>query len=135
MDDITRFRREVKRQLRCTRKLKSDLMQELDGMLSLIKQDNDNANREELVRALGTPDELAVSLMSKETAEERRKYRNKMLFIRIMAGVFIILLIVYVILAAKVVSETPIKSVDTIIIYEEAPPSVSVCTTTEALQR
>ena len=96
---ISRYKKAVKKNLRCTHNTKSQLSQKFDAMLSAFLEDNPSPSTDELYAAFGLPQEMATVLMEGVSAEENSKYRKTRLITKtiagIVAGVLLTLVIVF----------------------------------------
>lgn len=121
MNEIRRFRREVKRQLRCSGKKKRELMVELDGMLQLVQIDHAAISRESLFHDIGTPHEVADTLISKIEPSQYKRYSG-----RIQLSIICLSLIITALLAISAYliwfRITPIHVEDRVVIYEKSYP-------------
>ena len=122
MSNVKKYRRQVRRQLRCFGKKKRTLLQKLDGSLALIETDDEMPTWDDLIQALGSPEEMALSLSSELTDKDRKKYRRILFSLRFVCIALIAALVIFAYLYIKIAQEMPIVFEDTIIIYE-APPS------------
>lgn len=122
MSNVKKYRRQVRRQLRCFGKKKRTLLQKLDGSLALIETDDEMPTWDDLIQALGSPEEMALSLSSELTDKDRKKYRRILFSLRFVCIALIAALVIFAYLHIRIALEMPIVFEDTIIIYE-APPS------------
>ena len=105
MSNVKKYRRQVRRQLRCFGKKKRTLLQKLDGSLALIETDEEMPTWDDMIQALG-----------------RKKYRRILFSLRFVCIALIAALVIFAYLHIKIALEMPFVFEDTIIIYE-APPS------------
>ena len=84
---ISRYKKAVKKNLRCTHNTKSQLSQKFDAMLSAFLEDNLSPSTDELYAAFGLPQEMATVLMEGVSAEENSKYRKTRLITKAIAGI------------------------------------------------
>ena len=122
MSNVKKYRRQVRRQLRCFGKKKRTLLQKLDGSLALIETDDEMPTWDDLIQALGSPEEMALSLSSELTDKDRKKYRRILFSLRFVYIALIAALVIFAYLHIKIALAMPFVFEDTIIIYE-APPS------------
>ena len=122
MSNVKKYRRQVRRQLRCFGKKKHTLLQKLDGSLALIETDDEMPTWDDLIQALGSPEEMALSLSSELTDKDRKKYRRILFSLRFVCIALIAALVIFAYLHIKIALAMPFVFEDTIIIYE-APPS------------
>lgn len=122
MSNVKKYRRQVRRQLRCFGKKKRTLLQKLDGSLALIETDDEMPTWDDLIQALGSPEEMALSLSSELTDKDRKKYRRILFSLRFVCIALIAALVIFAYLHIKIALAMPFVFEDTIIIYE-APPS------------
>lgn len=129
MNEITRYRREVKRLLFCSPKIRTNLLAELDGILLLIRHDNAECSRADLISSLGTPSDMAYSLLQRVNIEEQEHYRRGRAVHKIIIISVLLFSVLFCIICARVVSETPFRVVDSVII-EESTEAIEIVPTT-----
>ena len=115
MSNVKKYRRQVRRQLRCFGKKKRTLLQKLDGSLALIETDDEMPTWDDLIQALGSPEEMALSLSSELTDKDRKKYRRILFSLRFVCIALIAALVIFAYLHIKIALEMPFVF--------EAPPS------------
>ncbi|MCD8051439.1 MAG: hypothetical protein LUE89_07165 [Clostridiales bacterium] len=92
---MTRYRREVRRYLRCGRAAKRRLEEHLTGLLNAFSEENPAPDRAALEAAFGTSEELAATLMEELTPEERGRWKKQKLAVRVVCVVLVLLLAVF----------------------------------------
>ncbi|MCD8189306.1 MAG: hypothetical protein LUD78_03650 [Clostridiales bacterium] len=92
---MTRYRREVRRCLRCGRAAKQRLEEHLTGLLNAFLEENPVPDEAALEAAFGTPEELAATLMEELTPEERGQWKRQRLAARVVCMVLVLLLAVF----------------------------------------
>ena len=87
----TQYRRAVKKNLRCTLKVKIRLMDGFDHTLSGYLEENQNPTADDLVNAFGPPKEMADVLISNLSQSERTQYRKTTLLGKILLATLVVL--------------------------------------------
>jgi len=93
--ELIRYRRAVKRQLRCTGKTRRTLLHRLQSMLDSFLDEHPAATPEDLKTAFGPPEAMASLLCENLTETDRRSYNRKHRLIRIIAGSLIVLMLLF----------------------------------------
>lgn len=74
---MTQYRSNVRRNLRCGAGAKNRLLAKLDRLLDSYAGEHDKASTEALIAAFGTPVEMARTLMLDATSDELAQYRKE----------------------------------------------------------
>ena len=111
--DFIRYRRSVKRQLRCTGKTRSSLLHRLQSMLDSFLDEYPAATTEDLKTAFGSPEAMASLLCENLTEADRRSFRRRQLLIYVTVGIMATALLAFSFL---VFFEKEMVSVDKLII-------------------
>lgn len=85
-DHVTQYKKELKKNLRCSSNVKKRLMGKFDCSLSTFLDDKPTPDIDELCTAFGSPKEMASVLMEEVTPEEAARYRKNTIIARIVAG-------------------------------------------------
>ena len=89
-----RYRRALKKQLRCTTAVRSRLLADFDNTLDVYLEEHAEPTIGDLSAAFGPPEEMASILMAQTTPQEQAHYRKKTIAIRalayIVAGIFVL---------------------------------------------
>ncbi len=93
--DIIRYRRELRRELRCGFSSKRKLLAEFTCSLADFSQEQPNPTYQQLLGAFGPPKEMAAVLMETLSESELTKYSIAKKFIRILAGIAVALFIAF----------------------------------------
>lgn len=109
--DLIRYRRAVKRQLRCTGKTRRTLLYRLQSMLDSFLDDHPAATAEDLKTAFGPPESMASLLCENLTETDRRSFRRRQLFIYVSAGIMSAVLLIFSVYVFFV-KEVPLETVD-----------------------
>ena len=131
MDDITRYRREVMKQLQCSRHEKKSCLSKLDYMLSMVQSDSGNTCYEQLILALGTPHEIANTFFEDLTGVGRERFWQRVMFLRTVTTVIVAILLTILLLFAIGKLSSPFQPNDDII-YEDGlqnsaqPPTTAI---------
>lgn len=99
VNTAAKYRRALKKQLRCTKAVKLRLLAGFDKTLHIFLEDHTDPSMDDLISAFGAPEEMANTLMAQTTPQEHARYQQKLLFTRILSGILIgilILLTVYI---------------------------------------
>lgn len=93
--ELIRYRRAVKRQLRCTGKTRRTILHRFQSMLDSFLDEHPVATAEDLITAFGPPEAMASLLCEDLTEADRRSYYRKQQLIRITGGILIVLLLLF----------------------------------------
>ena len=74
---ITQYRCEVRKNLRCGADSQKRLLGKLDRLLDTYTEEHDKVSIEGLITAFGSPEEMARTLMFDVTSDELAQYRKK----------------------------------------------------------
>ncbi len=88
-----RYRRALKKQLRCNNAVKTRLLAGFDNTLHIFLEDHADPGMDDLTAAFGAPAEMASILMAQATPQEHARYQKKFLFTRILTGILVGILI------------------------------------------
>lgn len=88
-----KYRCALKKQLRCTKTVRSRLLAGFDKTLHIFLDDHTDPSMDDLTAAFGSPAEMASILMAQATPQEHARYQKKFLFIRILTGILVGILI------------------------------------------
>lgn len=86
IDCVAHYKKELKKNLRCSGKVKEQLLSKFSLSLSTFLEDTPNPTMDELCTAFGSPKEMALVLMEEVTPEETARYRRNTIFVRAIAG-------------------------------------------------
>lgn len=113
-EHVKQYEKQLRKHLACTRKAKEKLLNHFEYMLLHFLSDNGSPTTEDLHQAFGTPAEMAQTLMSEISPEERAQYRKRLLVKRVLIG---ILLAAFLVLTVYVYfyKENPINVSDEIL--------------------
>lgn len=115
---ISRYKKAVKKNLRCTRNTQKQLLKKFEITWSTFLEDNPTPSMDELCTAFGSPKEMASVLMEEVTPEEIVRYRRRKFFLWGIFGCVLVLVLVWgILLAVEVykINTTDINTVDEII--------------------
>ena len=91
---VTRYRRALKKQLRCTKEVRSRILADFDNTLDAYLEEHTEPTIGDLSAAFGPPEEMASILMAQTSPQEQAHYRKKTIVIRalayIVAGIFVL---------------------------------------------
>lgn len=85
-DHVAQYKKELKKNLRCSRSVKERLMGKFGCSLSSFLDDKPTPDIDELCTAFGSPKEMASILMEEVTPEETIRYHRKTIITRAIAG-------------------------------------------------
>lgn len=118
---IFKYKKALKKNLRCTRNTQKQLMKKFEITLSTFLEDNPSPNTDELCTAFGLPKEMASVLMEEVTPEEIARCRKNTIIVRSVAGVLIgviLFLAVAISIQLYLYKERPIIYDDEVIVDE-----------------
>jgi len=92
-----RYRRALKKQLRCTTAVRSRLLADFDNTLDAYLEEHTEPTIGDLSAAFGPPEEMASILMAQTTPQEQAHYRKKTIAIRALAYIFAGILVLFTI--------------------------------------
>lgn len=118
---IFKYKKALKKNLRCTRNSQKQLMKKFEITLSTFLEDSPSPNTDELCTAFGSPKEMASVLMEEVTPEEIARCRKNTIIVRSVAGVLIgviLFLAVTISIQLYLYKERPIIYDDEIIVDE-----------------
>ncbi|MGM9641055.1 MAG: hypothetical protein ACI3V3_06780 [Faecousia sp.] len=116
---IKKYRRSLRRRLRCRRSTKALLMERFSDYQSRVLEEYPEPTTEQLVQAFGPPEAMARELMEEVPPQEQTKYRRNRIVCRICVGVLAVLLILLVAYGYYQKS-IPVEVNDTITIIDES---------------
>ena len=122
---LKKYRRHVKRRLRCVGQTKRALLEQLDRDLARYAEEEPSASYSDAVLAIGAPMEVAAKLNETLTEQDEARYRHRKWWLRGAAAVVFILMAGYIGFLWKELS-TPIVFEDELVIYEENPETDGV---------
>lgn len=93
VNTAAKYRRALKKQLRCTKAVKFRLLAGFDKTLHIFLEDHTDPSMDDLISAFGAPEEMANTLMAQTTPQEHARCQKKLLFTRILSGILIGILI------------------------------------------
>ena len=123
--ELKRYRRQVKRKLRCVGRTRRALLARLDQDLARYAAEEPLASYSDAVLAIGTPSEVAAELNETLTQQDETRYRHRKWWLRGAAAAVFILMAGYIGFLWKELS-TPFVYEDVLIIYEEDEASDAV---------
>ena len=123
--ELKRYRRQVKRKLRCVGRTRRALLARLDQDLARYAAEEPSASYSDAVLAIGTPSEVAAELNETLTQQDETRYRHRKWWLRGAAAAVFILMAGYIGFLWKELS-TPFVYEDVLIIYEEDEASDAV---------
>jgi len=123
--ELKRYRRQVKRKLRCVGRTRRALLARLDQDLARYAAEEPLASYSDAVLAIGTPSEVAAELNETLTQQDETRYRHRKWWLRGAAAAVFILMAGYIGFLWKELS-TPFVYEDVLIIYEEDEASEAV---------
>ena len=123
--ELKRYRRQVKRKLRCVGRTRRALLDQLDQDLARYAAEEPLASYSDAVLAIGTPSEVAAELNETLTQQDETRYRHRKWWLRGAAAAVFILMAGYIGFLWKELS-TPFVYEDVLIIYEEDEASDAV---------
>ena len=123
--ELKRYRRQVKRKLRCVGRTRRALLARLDQDLARYAAEEPSASYSDAVLAIGTPSEVAAELNETLTQQDETRYRHRKWWLRGAAAAVFILMAGYIGFLWKELS-TPFVYEDVLIIYEEDEASEAV---------
>ena len=106
-----RYRRALKKQLRCTTAVRSRLLADFDNTLAAYLEEHTEPTIGDLSTAFGPPEEMASILMAQTSPQEQAHYRKKTIAIRALAYIFAGILVLFTIYI-WFVKEVGLTSVD-----------------------
>ena len=121
--ELKRYRRQVRRKLRCVGRTRRALLARLDQDLARYAAEEPLASYSDAVLAIGTPSEVAAELNETLTQKDETRYRRRKWWLRGAAAAVFILMAGYIGFLWKDLS-TPIVFEQVTIIYEEQPDPV-----------
>ena len=74
---ISKYKKALKKNLRCTRNIQKQLLKKFEITWSTFLEDNPTPSMDELCTAFGSPKEMASVLMEEVTPEEIARYRRR----------------------------------------------------------
>ena len=92
-----RYRRALKKQLRCTKEVRSRLLAGFDNTLDAYLEEHTEPTTGDLSAAFGPPEEMASILMAQTTPQEQAHYRKKTIAIRALAYIVAGILVLFTI--------------------------------------
>lgn len=95
-NDILRYRRSLKKQLRCGPLTRKKLLDRFGGSLAPFLEENPAPGYEQLVSAFGPPEEMAAVLMESVSAKEQARYQTGRKLIQILAVLVAVLFLAFV---------------------------------------
>ena len=95
-NDILRYRRSLKKQLRCGPLARKKLLDRFGGSLAPFLEENPAPGYEQLVSAFGPPEEMATILMESVSAKEQARYQTGRKLIQILAVLVAVLFLAFV---------------------------------------
>ena len=95
-NDILRYRRSLKKQLRCGPLARKKLLDRFGGSLAPFLEENPAPGYEQLVSAFGPPEEMAAVLMESVSAKEQARYQTGRKLIQILAVLVAVLFLAFV---------------------------------------
>ena len=123
--ELKRYRRQVRRKLRCVGRTRRALLARLDQDLARYAAEEPSASYSDAVLAIGTPSEVAAELNETLTQQDETRYRHRKWWLRGAAAAVFILMAGYIGFLWKELS-TPFVYEDVLIIYEEDEASEAV---------
>ena len=123
--ELKRYRRQVRRKLRCVGRTRRALLAGLDQDLARYAAEEPSASYSDAVLAIGTPSEVAAELNETLTQQDETRYRHRKWWLRGAAAAVFILMAGYIGFLWKELS-TPFVYEDVLIIYEEDEASEAV---------
>ncbi len=123
--ELKRYRRQVRRKLRCVGRTRRALLARLDQDLARYAAEEPLASYSDAVLAIGTPSEVAAELNETLTQQDETRYRHRKWWLRGAAAAVFILMAGYIGFLWKELS-TPFVYEDVLIIYEEDEASEAV---------
>ena len=118
--ELKRYRRQVKRKLRCVGRTRRALLDQLDQDLARYAAEEPLASYSDAVLAIGTPSEVAAELNETLTQKDETRYWRRKWWLRGAAAAVFILMAGCIGFVWKELS-TPIVYEQVTIIYEEQP--------------
>ena len=120
---ISRYKKALKKNLRCTRNTQNQLLKKFESTWSTFLVDNPTPSMDELCTAFGSPKEMASVLMEEVTPEETARHRRRKFFLWGIFGCVLALVLVWGILvvveSCEIIAEG-VSSVDEVIVDNEA---------------
>lgn len=113
-NDILRYRRSLKKQLRCGPLARKKLLDRFGGSLAPFLEENPAPGYEQLVSAFGPPEEMAAILMESVSAKEQARYQTGRKLIQILAVLVAVLFLAFVLYVFFVKEYSVIKMYDTV---------------------
>lgn len=92
-----RYRRALKKQLRCNRAVMSHILAGFDNTLDAYLKEHTEPTIGDLSAAFGPPEEMASILMAQTTPQEQAHYRKKTIAIRALAYIVAGILVLFTI--------------------------------------
>ena len=123
--ELKRYRRQVRRKLRCVGRTRRALLARLDQDLARYAAEEPLASYSDAVLAIGTPSEVAAELNETLTQQDETRYRHRKWWLRGAAAAVFILMAGCIGFVWKELS-TPFVYEDVLIIYEEDEASEAV---------
>lgn len=120
---LKKYRRHVKRRLRCVGRTRRTLLGRLDQDLARYAEEEPSASYSDAVLAIGTPSEAAAELNETLTQQDETRYRHRKWWLRGAAAAVFILMAGCIGFVWKELS-TPIVYEQVLVIYEEQPDPV-----------
>lgn len=87
VDQVARYRKALKQDLRCSRKVKKRLLEKFSLSLSAFLEDVPSPGMDQLYAAFGPPNEMVDVLLAEVTPKEAAQYHRKNIILRIFAGI------------------------------------------------
>ena len=115
--ELKRYRRQVRRKLRCVGRTRRALLARLDQDLARYAAEEPSASYSDAVLAIGTPSEVAAELNETLTQKDETRYWRRKWWLRGAAAAVFILMAGYIGFLWKELS-TPFVYEDVLIIYE-----------------
>lgn len=116
---IKKYRRSLRRHLRCRRSTKALLMERFSDYQNRVLEEYPEPTTEQLVQAFGPPEAMARELLEEVPPQEQTKYRRNRLVWRICAGILATLLILFAFYSFFLKS-IPVEVNKTIVIIDES---------------
>lgn len=91
IDHVAQYKKELKKNLRCSRSVKERLMGKFGCSLSTFLDDTPTHDIDELCTAFGSPKEMALVLMEEVTPKESAHYRRNSIITRTVACVLAVI--------------------------------------------
>lgn len=90
---IAKYKKTLKKNLRCTGDVRNRLLAKFDSTLQLYLEENPSPDELALQAAFGTPEDMAKILMEEVTPSETKHYRIGRTVLKVISGILIAILI------------------------------------------